>query len=787
MKRSLQYVVGAGALGALLLVDAVPVQAQMIEEILVTARKRTESAQDVPVVIQAFDAAAINRYAASNLEEISELASQVVINPGSSGNGGSVIIRGVGAPTLDPGIENSVTINIDGVQIDRGHVVRQAFFDMGSVQVLKGPQALFYGKNSPAGVIALEAARPSYTESETRFQLGYEIEAREIMGEAVVSRPITENFAARLAYRGTGMKGFLKNDAQPIASPFPTAPFDFPGAANSRVGGDEGHAARLTLLWAPTDQVEATLRVLGTRYRTDNFGTLENVSCSQERPITTDLATGNIVQDPFGNCRVDGRVSHGSNPPEVAADWPGAGNGDPSGKYDSWLASLNVEAEFDNFTLTSVTGFYYYDYFRFDNFDGTVFWQLGGMQLEEHTSFSQEIRAHTRLDGPVNFMGGVFFETFGRDSDNRGRIAPLPPVPGVHPFTNNWEGLSRVDTDTWSVFGQVTWDITDEIELAGGTRWTHDERDAIQGNTTAHPAFDGTVLRSPSAGPLISDFKDKNFSSEVTLSWRPRNNLTLFAAYREGYKAGGFSTNTVLTPIATDQSVVFEPEEADGFEVGVKSILLDGRMRLNGAIYTYDFKNLQVSAFDPATTSFNIINAASSTSEGVEVDAEYLVNENLTLRGQIGYNIGEFDRFPTAPCWAGQTAAEGCVGGVQDLSGHRRPQAPKWNTSFGFDYQQPIHGTGWSMSLASDAVFVDKYSTQTSDNPFSHQGSVWRINARLSLFSDDDRWDVSLIGRNLLNERYISGTSDKPGGVRGDVFGQTIRPRQIMFQTTYRL
>lgn len=138
MKRSLQYVVGAGALGALLLVDAVPVQAQMIEEILVTARKRTESAQDVPVVIQAFDAAAINRYAASNLEEISELASQVVINPGSSGNGGSVIIRGVGAPTLDPGIENSVTINIDGVQIDRGHVVRQAFFDMGSVQVLEG-------------------------------------------------------------------------------------------------------------------------------------------------------------------------------------------------------------------------------------------------------------------------------------------------------------------------------------------------------------------------------------------------------------------------------------------------------------------------------------------------------------------------------------------------------------------------------------------------------------------------------------------------------------------------
>lgn len=786
MNRTLQAVAGFGALGALVLVDATPVQAQVLEEILVTARKRTESAQDVPVVIQAFDQAAIDRYGATNLEEIGELASQVVINPGSSGNGGSIIIRGVGAPTLDPGIENSVTINVDGVQVDRGHIVRQAFFDIGSVQVLKGPQALFYGKNSPAGVIALEAARPSYTEFETKLQLGYEWEAREVMGEAVISGPIAENFAARLAYRGSGMDGYLKNDAQPIASPFPTEPFDFPGRASSRAGGDESHAARLTLAWAPTEETEAVLRVLGTRYRTDNFATLENVSCSQDRPITTDLVFGSLIQDPFGNCEVNGRVSHGSMPPEIAANYPGAGNGDPSGKYDSWLVSLNLEAELEWVTLTSVTGYYYYDYFRYDNFDGTVYWQLGGMQLEEHESFSQELRAHTTLPGPVNFMGGVFFETFERDSDNRGKIAPLGQDP-ITGFSHNWEGLSTVETDTWSVFAQVTWDITEEIEFAGGTRWTRDKRDAIQGNVYVHPAFDGTVMRSPSAGPLVSTFKDTNWSSEATLSWRPQPNVTLFAAYREGYKAGGFSTNTVLTPIATEESVVFEPEEAKGFEVGVKSMLMDGRLRLNAAAYTYDFDNMQVSAFDPATTSFNIINAASSTTEGVEVEGEFLATEALTLRGQLSYNIGEFDDFSTSPCWAGQTEAEGCVGGIQDLSGNRRPQAPKWNGSVGFDWQQALVGTGWSMGVASDLIYVDKYSTQPSDNPFSRQGSIWRLNARVSLLSDDGVWDVSLIGRNLNNKRYISGTSDKPGGVRGDVFGQTIRPRQVMLQATYRM
>ncbi len=232
----------AAAGAAVLIVDVPPARAAgAVEEVIVTARKREESAQDVPIAIQAFNADAIQRYAATDLTQISEMATQVIVNPGASGNGGGFNIRGVGAPTLDPGLESSVIVNIDGVEIDRGNVVRQAFFDLDNVQVLKGPQALFFGKNSTAGVIALTSAKPSLEEREFRIQTGYEFENQGRNAEVMLSGPLTDTLAARLAYRYTATQGFLDNKARPIdaataATLFPTEPFAFPGGTQEHIG-----------------------------------------------------------------------------------------------------------------------------------------------------------------------------------------------------------------------------------------------------------------------------------------------------------------------------------------------------------------------------------------------------------------------------------------------------------------------------------------------------------------------------------------------------------------------
>jgi outer membrane receptor protein involved in Fe transport len=495
MSRTTTLMVGALLVAIFGLESA---SAGTIEEVLVTARKRVESVQEVPVAIQAFTAEDIERYKATNLQEITELASQVLAFGQSSGNGGTFFIRGQGTGSLDPGLEASVTVNIDGVQVDRGHIHRQAFFDLAGVQVLKGPQALFFGKSSPAGVIALTSAGPT-DEFEASFQGGFEFDADEAYFEAAVSGPLSDQVRARLAYRGSDSDGYLKNTSAPFAHSggiWPDEPFDFPGAARSRAGGQQSHAARLTLDWTPNDRFGAEFKLLYTDFETDNFATIENISCSGPLPVTATLnglvglSQGQVVGaalDPSGDCRMNGRISAGSLPPEVARNYPGADkkDGEPYGEYESVLASANLEWDFDSFTITSVTGYYWYDYTRWDNFDGTSFIQFMGIQLEDQATFSQELRLATELEGDWNFMFGGFYETFERDSDNAGKIFAwgVDPVTG---FSNNWAGESTVESDSYSVFGQATWQFAEDWELAFGTRFTRDDRKAQQGNTFVH-------------------------------------------------------------------------------------------------------------------------------------------------------------------------------------------------------------------------------------------------------------------------------------------------------------
>ena len=783
-------------LGAMFVIDVAPAFGQVIEEIIVTARKREESMQDVPVSIQAFTAEDIERFAATNLNELADMANQVGMYPGSSGNGANMVIRGYGSTSLDPGIEGSVGINIDGVQTDRGHVIRQAFFDLQSVEVLKGPQALFFGKNSPAGVVAAISALPT-EEFESRVMLGYETEAEEKIAEFMVSGRLTDTLNGRFAFRGSDSEGWIENTAtfqeNSNGEIQPLEPFDFPGGAND-LGSEQLYAGRLTLDWQPTDNFGATWRILYTDMENDGYQTNENNACA---PTNID-ESGRVVPisqgilDSEGDCKLDNKQSHGSLPRELAAAYSvDIGNGDPYGTYESIFSSLNLEYETDWGTITAVTGYYDYDYERWDNFDGTNWIQLMGIQLENQTQWSQEIRFLSALDGPLNFMVGGFYETFERDSDNAGKIAALgfDPTTG---FSNTWEGFSTVESDTYSFFAQAMWQINDAWELTAGARYTNDDKDAEQGVVYAHEGL--AFLFQPVGEVLNSDFDDDEWSPEVTLTWRPNDDITVWAAYKSGYKSGGFSTNTVLSATSTPESLTFEPETADGGEIGVKSMLMDGRLRVNATAYYYEFDDIQISVFNAALVAFSVDNAASATTTGFEVEATYLATDNLTLRGQFGYNEGEYDDFPNAPCYGGQVEATGCFavpGGnppfQQDLGGEDLTRAPEVQGSVGFDYERPITAN-LIFRGSAEAIYTDEYQTNTNNNPLSWQDSFWRYNARVGVQTADGRWDLSVIGRNLDDELYQGGQADKPGAPGGlDLFGGTVRGRQILIQATFAM
>ena len=768
----------------------------VLEEIMVTARKRSESFLDVPVSMQVFGSEDIERYGVSDLTELSELASQVQLFPSQSGAGANFIIRGISATTLDPGVDTSVAINLDGMAITRGRIIRQAMFDLDTVEVLKGPQALFFGKNSPAGVISINSAGPT-DEWEFSAKAFYEFEAREVIGELVASGPISDKLGIRVAYSGSEADGFLENNSPPTANTFPSLafePYDFPGASENRLGGYEQHMGRITLQYEPSDNFSATLKVLGTKMEGDGSGSLmEIVQCADDVPTTAGLP------DVGSDCNLNHKVSSGALPEEIREGFgfiENLANGGGYTEYESTLVTLNLQYEWDNYSLSSQTGFYYYDWFRWDNFDGSTFNQLNGAQPEEQETFSQELRLLSTFDGPLNFMAGAFFETMERDIDSTGKIAALGPDP-ITGFTNTWETTSTTEGDSYSLFAQLIWDITSNVEFTGGARWTKEDKSATSGIVYSH-LFVAPLFGAP--GDLLRpEFNDTDISPEATLTWRVRDDLSVYAAYKSGYKSGGFSTQNIINAGLTADDIIYNEEQADGGEIGLKSELQGGRLRLNATAYYYAFDGVQDSLFNAPTVSFTVINA-DARAQGLEADFTWAASDQLLLRGQAGYNDSEYRGFTNAPCWSGQTPLEGCVanatglGGpdlVQDLSGTRRLNAPEIQASAGFTYDTMV-GKNLKLSFSSDVIYSDGWITSVANTPGSYQDSITKINASITLGASDDSWELALIGRNLTDELYVANTADRPGGIRSpttgrvDVYGQSIRARQIGLQATFR-
>jgi iron complex outermembrane receptor protein len=258
-----------------------------VREVVVTARKREELLIAVPAAVNAISSADLMRYGATSLTEIAQLVPQVIIaKTGGGGAGASLSIRGIGSSPLDAGIDQTVSLNIDGMQISRGRLVTQSFFDLEQVEVLKGPQALFFGKNSPGGVISLKSLGPT-KDVEAHLQAGYEFNADQRFTEGAISGPITDTLGVRLAVRASNMDGYIRNNAEPLADPSdPSHPSG--GAAHRRDPGTSEVIGRLTLDWRPVENLGAILKVLGSK-ESDNGETAGTELLCKAKPQTLDL------------------------------------------------------------------------------------------------------------------------------------------------------------------------------------------------------------------------------------------------------------------------------------------------------------------------------------------------------------------------------------------------------------------------------------------------------------------------------------------------------------------
>lgn len=780
----------------------------LTEDIVVTARKRDERLMDVPLSITAVTADDLSRSAINGTDAIARKVPGLLVGEGGGTvQGGSLSLRGISAADANPLGDQAVSFNIDGVQVARASIRRMGDFDLAGVEVLKGPQALFYGKNSPGGIISMRTADPT-NRFEVGGNVGYEFKADEVRGEGYISGPLTEGLGARLALYGSSMKGWVKN-LVPASDPF---------APNSPRSPDKDeYAARLTLKFDNGGPLRARFKIAYNNVK-DN-GMTNNYQ-------TVDCPTGTPqVEGAAADCKGDDRIVQGAlgpafgaiktivgslgtpanpsgNPMLAYADF---GDGSLRSRSKQWLSGLELNYDVTpELTVTSMTGFYKLDFFNVGNFTATNRPEaiLGSMNALDIREISEELRLTSNFDGPVNFLIGTQYQdskvevgsmaAFGAIAGDPSILGPTRPSPFVS--TNYY--LDQ-DGEAYSFFAQIQYKPIPEVEISAGGRYSHESKKL---NSVIN--FGNELV---GVTPFLSNGKNKrsfnNFSPEVAVSYRPHNDLTFYVNYKHGFLSGGFNGGSFNT--AGDFS--FRPQKVKGFEGGVKGRFLDGMATAELALYSYKITDLQVQITTSGTVQ-EMRNAGEVDSKGAEFSLTLRPARGLQLYANVAYMDGKYDKY-YATCYAGQLALKpgtgigecalqpnptnnNVVGYLQNLSGTRLLRSPEWSGNAGFIYDTPVTDS-MKIELAGGLTYSDSYIASAVSQPRSNSPHYTLFDASIRLADMDDRWEVSLIGRNLTNKFYWSRATDNPTSVANpnqlaDTIAVPSRGREVMLRAGFK-
>ena len=733
-----------------------------IGEIMVTARKREESILNVPVVETAIPQVQIERIQTVEMTDLPNLVPGLLLGHNVLAEGTALSIRGIGTTSQDPGVDQSVTLNIDGLSLSNGLAAQSGLFDLQQIEVLKGPQSLFYGKSSTGGVISLRTADPT-NELELQARTSYEFEAKTPREEAIISGPVTDTLKLRLATMYSTTQGYFYNVAVPVLNTGALPP-------DPRAPGGRDYVVRGTALWEPSSQFSARLKVTLADDRA-NVG---------EEPEFTDCPEGPNFE-PFGipfiggtNCKIGREIRNVYLNP---ADFIGvANNGVPYIDNNQKFGTLELNyLPRQDLTLTSVTGYYLLQSNSLTNATETTAAApaVAAQTYYRDRNWSEEVRLNSEFAFPVNFtVGGLYLDrAVGDHTAVPANIAyGLPPSFG--------DSQINLPIKAYSFFGQLRYQIIPRLELSAGARWTDEKK-----SERAFNLISGTPVLIPVTVPTI---RFDNWSPEFTLTYRPTDDITMFASYKKAYKSGSYVLAGEPTP-GSDNS--FRDEEARGGEIGLKTRLLDRTLGVNLAAYYYDYSGLQVGAVEPSNGGqflTTTVNAGSARSYGLDLDVNYhppLV-EALTLHAAANYDIARYLVLDNVPCWGGQTIANGCnqflntVTGLytaQNLAGTPMVRAPDVQMNFGFNYEFPVRNN-YTMNFSSSNAFSSKFVNDLAinrPNNDNYQGAYFKADLSLALRAPNNHWEIALIAKNV-GDKIVAGNCSSANFGGGAVFGGQI-------------
>ena len=813
------------------------VHAQALEEVIVTARKLTESLMDAPVAVSVISGAEMDREGITNLEQLSAKVPSLQL--GRSALASSIYIRGIGSG-INLGFEQSVGMYMDGLYQVRSRQFTQSMVDLERIEVLRGPQSLLFGKNTVAGAIKVETASPHLGDDFNGY-ITADLEPKYSTGRgtAVLSGDLTDTVAARLAMRYQETDGYVDNKY-----------------INKDVQQRDDTLARLSLVWEPADSLRLVGK--GAYTRMDNSVGIELVNPVVDKSLLEDTLAG---QTKLPVTSVIGAIA--------AFSVPGFSEASGSKEYDSWTGNLDwaphdeedvkatqvtlrADWELDQYTLTSLSGYNKFEFEQQHDVDfhpGNV---AGGSNDEDVKLWSQELRIASNYDGRFNFTAGLYYEEQKLDVNATGPFIDgtlggvfgqlpanslnpdLPDAPlSALGINSLWNGLvffgidpaaapligaeqdvinARItnhnNNDTMAVFVELTFELTETLTLDIGGRYSDDTKKTkkqaaigvgapgeqiavIDSNGVPTGALDeqnSALVRTSWA--LLGTFPhnqnlDRNedhFDPLVRLRWDATDDIMTYLSYTEGYKSGGFnaSSDTAKPDGSPGPGTEFEDEEAKAWELGVKASFWDNRARLSTTLFYTEVDNLQVTTF--SGTNFLVSNAAKLTSQGVEMEAQFAATDNWELGAAMAYLDSEYDNYKDAPCTIYQVAEVGpaCT---QNLDGKRGPNAPEWS---GMIYSRYLYTLPNNMLIRFDidGAYKDDYFLDGDRDSNTLQDSYYKVNARIGLAGADDNWELAVYGRNLTDETTYSYATDAPlsAGIYG---GWVEEPRIIGLQARY--
>ncbi len=735
--------------------------ASTVEQVVVTARRREENAQDVPIALTVLGGETLEKTGTFNVQGITQLAPSLQygsFNPRNT----TVNIRGLGnnVGLANDGLEVGVGFYIDGVYYSRPAAATFDLTDIQRIEILRGPQGTLFGKNTTAGALNVITRAPSFTpEGQVELTIGNE---GFVQAKGSVSGPLSETLAGRLSLSSTKRDGLIHNVT-----------------TGEDVNNQDNFAVRGQLLWKPSDTFSVRLIADYNRQETDccllvfaGVAPTLKPAGAQFEALAAGIGYSPASRDPFDRLTDANDDAHANQE----------------------LGGVSAQADWDLGAAT-VTAIASWRYWNWDPANDPDFTSLSIIKrsenADEQTQSTFELRVASNGENTIDYVAGVYgywqdidarlTSVFG-DRSTYWLLSPLLPAALTDGYRS--DGTASSTTRSYAAFGQLTWHATDRLSITPGLRYTYEEKDARYASTvsgglaTANPVLIGYKLALARPQAYTADLSDGSLSGQVNVSYDVSDDLLVYANYALGYKSGGINMGGLPVdasgaPIA--DSAVIDPEETTTWEVGLKSQLFNRALTLNVAAFRTETQDYQANVVDTAGGSLKqfLANVEEVRSQGVEIDARLARTGGFAGYVSVSYTDAQYVSYENGPC---PIEAIGSATTSCDLSGEALPGVSKWAWTLGADYEHPLT----LGALDGDVYVAGELSYRGnpgSISEYTETGDLTLVNLRVG-YRTQSGFDVFLWSKNLFDEDYFQYLSAQTGN-SGALYGAPGDPRTV--------